>query len=659
MARVFFLRRALFFPILLCGSLLLPTRIAHTAEPSWIRVSSAHFSVLTNGGEKNGRDVIARFEQMRSVFAQLLSKTKVNMPVPLDIIAVRSDEEYARLAPLQRGHPISAPGFFLAGEDRDYIVLDLSADSSWRAISHPFAHLLLNFNYPPTQGWFDEGFAEYFSSMRMDNRQVLLGGDPESSFPWRDDLVENPVHDQNSGKSFTELLSVPVWLSISDLFTTRHEITYQEGTHHTLFYAESWMVMHYLISQNKLSETGTYFGSVEIKKRPVDQAIQQAYGLTPAQLQDAVKDYFHSLQPLLQTQDPSRQTKPSNPRAQLYQSYNALGPTDIGGSVQSVAENEAKSLLAEMELRIAERRDQAVKELDAIVADERVNNSIAHRGLAWAHMERKEFNEAAAELDTAAELNGRDPWVRFYRALSKYWQGRDGRSFPGLSNMIQDLRVVLDWNPELAEGYNMLAMARLDGGGVNSALESMREAIRLSPRNNEYLLGLAQIYMAGKKWDEATALLERLKNSPNAKVAQQASQNLQDLPMIKKYGVPPPQQNAAETPVTYASPDESRADEREGESSAAAVTPTPPRPDTRKVQFLKGRLVKVDCGNDPVAIITVAAGPKTLKLRTDNYKSLVVIGADEFSCAWSSRPIAANYKQGGKADGDLVSLEIQ
>jgi tetratricopeptide (TPR) repeat protein len=653
MARAFAFRYLFLLVLLLCAA----RRVAFAAEPSWIRVSSAHFSVLTDAGEKNGRDVILRFEQMRSVFAQLLSKTKVNMPVPLDIIAVKGDEEYARIAPSQRGKPISAPGFFLAGEDRDYIVLDLSADDSWRAVAHSFAHLLLNFNYPPTQGWFDEGFAEYFSSITMDNRQVLLGGDPEAILPWRDDLLDTRVQFQNPPKSFTDLLSVPVWLSIPDLFSTRHDTsTYQEGTHHTLFYAESWIVMHYLISQNKLSETGAYFNAVEIKKVPVDQAVQQAYGVSAAQFEEAVKNYFHSLLPLLQ--DSTGQAGSPKTGVQLYQSYNPLGPNDVGGSVLSVPENEAKSLIAEMELRIPERREQAVKELEPIVADEKRNNSIAHRALAFAHMQRKEFDKASEELDTAAELNNRDPWVRFYRALSKYWQGRDGRSFPGLSNMIQDLRVVLDWSPDLAQAYNMLAMARLEGGGVNSALESMRAAIALSPRNSEYLLGLAQIYMAGKKWDDATALLERLKNSPNVKVAQQARQNLQDLPTIKKYGMPS-QQNAPETKVTYAQSDD-KADEQGNESSAVAVTPVPAsRPDTRKVQFLKGRLVRVDCANDPVAIITVISGSRTLKLRTDNYKSLLIIGADEFSCTWSGRPIAANYKLGGRADGDLVSLEVQ
>ena len=67
----------------------------------------------------------------------------------------------------------------------------------------------------------------------------------------------------------------------------------------------------------------------------------------------------------------------------------------------------------------------------------------------------------------------------------------------------------------------------------------------------------------------------------------------------------------------------------------------------------------VDCSQAPSAILTVSAGAKVLKLRTEDYKSLMLIGADDFSCAWKSIPVAVNYRAGGKADGDLVSVEVQ
>ena len=125
MSSVFLRPRYVSAVVLLFALLTSTATFARDSEPKWIRVSSAHFAVLTDAGEKKGREVSLRLEQMREVFGQLFLKTKMQMPEPLDVIALQSDEEYIRVAPLRQGRPISAPGFFLPGEDRNYIVLDL------------------------------------------------------------------------------------------------------------------------------------------------------------------------------------------------------------------------------------------------------------------------------------------------------------------------------------------------------------------------------------------------------------------------------------------------------------------------------------------------------------------------------------------------------
>src|SRR2546421_2179380 len=263
MSRVFRLLRGV-VPVFVYGCALWCVAASRDAEPHWIRVSSSHFSVLTDGGENKGREVAVRLEQMRTVFAQLLMKTRVNLPEPLDVIAFKTDKEYAQSAPLHDGQPIPAPGFFLPGADRNYIVLNLFEDDPWRAVTHEFAHVLLNHNYPPTQPWFDEGFAEYFSSVRLDNKQARIGGDPEVSVAGKQELPGTQAETRNAPKSLSELLSSPVWLAISDLLDTRHSRSnYQESSHQTLFFAQSWIAMHYLLNKNKLVETGTYFDLVQ------------------------------------------------------------------------------------------------------------------------------------------------------------------------------------------------------------------------------------------------------------------------------------------------------------------------------------------------------------------------------------------------------------
>ena len=169
--------------------------------------------------------------------------------------------------------------------------------------------------------------------------------------------------------------------------------------------------------------------------------------------------------------------------------------------------------------------------------------------------------------------------------------------------------------------------------------------------------------MAAKQWDDAAALLENLKTSQNPQVAQAAKKNLENLPTLKKYGVLPQTEVASVPPKPPDEPKHSKqetADTGEEPSSEHELRgPAASQIDKRKVQFLKGKLVSVDCAQEPIAVLTVVAGKKTLKLRSEDYKSITLIGTDEFSCDWKDRSVAINYRAGGKADGDLVSLEIQ
>ncbi len=623
--------------VLLCCS----CALARDAKPKskWIRLSSAHFAILTDAGEKNGKEVILRLEQMRAAFGELLMRPKLTMPEPIDVIAFETREEYAQVSPRSGGQPISSSGFFLPGDDRSYIVLDSSDQESWRAVSRQFALLYSNYNYPPTQPWFDEGVAQYFSSLRLSDSQEKIGGDPAS---------------------LVDLLNAQPWLPVTELFGVRQNSAHDKVTIRSpLFQAESWIVMHYLLSQQKLPETGTYFGLVENQKVPVGQAIQRAYGVSAAQFEPSVKGYFHSIAPALQAQGavqtPAAASVDVGPVHQLA----PVVPDDIGTSYVAVPLAEAQALVAEMAARLPDRREQAVKDLDALIDQPENETSIAHRALAWVDLQNREYPDALEELGKGFDLNHNDPWVNYYLALVKYQAAQSkGGDVEGLSNMIQSLRAVIDWDPDFAEAYNMLAMAQLEGGGVHAAADSMRSAILLNPRSQTYLLNMAHIDLEAKKWDDATALLDRLKDGEDAQVAATARQDLEDLPTLRKYGIPPERKGSAQASKLVESTAEAEdADASTGEHTRAV--PVDAGPDRRKVQFVQGKLVSVDCSQPPAAILKIAAGAQIMRLRTGDYKSLLLIGADEFSCEWKGVSVVVNYKASGKGNGDLVSLELR
>ena len=74
---------------------------------------------------------------------------------------------------------------------------------------------------------------------------------------------------------------------------------------------------------------------------------------------------------------------------------------------------------------------------------------------------------------------------------------------------------------------------------------------------------------------------------------------------------------------------------------------------------MKGVLVSVDCSAAPAATLNISSGGKKWKMLAAQSKKLILIGADDFSCAWTNRKVSVNYRKSGDDQGNLVSLEFE
>lgn len=633
----------------------------HAADQHWLRVSSDHFVVLTDAGQKAGHDTAARFEQMRAMFGQLLMRNKIRMGEPLEIVAIGSDKEYQQLAPTANG-PVP-PGIWIPGEDRIFIMLNFARPDSWRAIEHSFAHYWLDYNYPPTPAWFDEGFAEYFASLNLTSKNAEFGSDPELNPVYESGVAADEIGDV---KSFTEILQNPVWLAWPDLFTMKNRVVNgREGTHHTLFYAQSWILVHYLINKDKLSDAGKYFGLVELQKVPVEQAIQQAFGMTPEQLDHEVKDYFHSLTPLFTSLDASKRSGMADSAEGTSHSQLPFTLDEVSTSAKDVPIPEAQALIDEVELRIPERRAHAFDDLEKLIDDPKTETVVADRALSWAYVQKGDTKNAFRELSAAIHLDANDPWTRLGLALASYHSGEQGARIQGLANMMESLHIVIDQNPEFAEAYNMLGWAQLQGGGPNAAIQSLKMAVQLNPRDDGYQLRLAQAYFSAKKFAEASEILTRLKQSTDPQIAHAAAKDLSDLPFLEKYGVPPVDTSAAKENTSGANgssapqKEAAKNDNDDDDQPRPKAVSLEPKIDKRPVKFLKVRILSVDCSKAPAAVLSVSSGGRKLTMNVADYKSVAVLGTDKFSCNWKNLPVDINYRASGKTTGDLVSIELK
>ena len=331
-----------------------------------------------------------------------------------------------------------------------------------------------------------------------------------------------------------------------------------------------------------MPEVGTYFDLVLNQKVPVEKAMVQAFDLTPAQLEEATRTYFNSLGNLGIALDQAKKpvVEPDNiPQPDHFPL--PLTSDDFGMAINPVADADAKAIIDDMMARVPEHRDQALRDLQALTAGPK-DNEAAHRGLARDHIQQKLFSAAADELDKAGELNPRDPWIWYYRSVLKYRKAQAaGQDIQGLANMMQDLRAVIDWYPEMADAYDMLGMARAEGGGISSAMEAQKQAIALSPRNVEYQFNLGQIYAAAKKWDQAREIFTRLKEGTDQKAASAAKRELEDLAALQKYGIRP-EKPGEPSPAATAS-------EGEDSDSASEKAPPPKPGKTGPVENLKGK----------------------------------------------------------------------
>lgn len=587
------------------------------AAPQWVEVHSAHFTVLTDTNEKQAREVATRFEQMRAVFGTLFHKTKVNLPVPLQIIAFRGQGEMRRFAPLWKGKPVELSGFFQGADDRNFILLDMASFDPYAVVFHEYAHLLLHGNFPPTPAWFDEGFAEYFSSLKVNAKEVQYGNIPERT---QYSLLNNR------------------WMPLSDLLNVQHNsAVYNERDKSSIFYAQSWLVVHYLMSNQRVPEAARYLQLTQIERKPIPDAIKEAFGVDLPTFEKTIASYFHGQGKM----------------------YTAPAPTfDSGPFVtKNVDDLTAQAMLADVHAHSSDYHQQAIPEFQAVLQKD-PDNLVANRGLGYLYLRSNEFDKAATLFQRAAVNDPKDARLHYLNALLVNRQAmKEGRAPQNPTQMRQELELAIELDPTMADAYNLLAFALGADGKYEPAITAQKKAIELNPSLEIYQANLARIYLQAQRWDDAEAVLTRLKQSADPQLRELVSQNLAALQANREMAAKATR--ARELNRDDITAPQWRPKDKPAGSTAPATSEAEFKPDTRKILYMYGRIQSVDCSADPTAVLSVRSGAKLMKLRAENYKKLLVMGAEEFSCEWRNQKVLVNYRAGGKFDGDLVTLELQ
>ncbi|MBI4906483.1 MAG: hypothetical protein HY820_22830 [Acidobacteria bacterium] len=243
-------------------------------QARWWKVDSPPRSVLSEAGERQARDILARLELAHRVFSQIFPNTR-HAPLPVTAYLLSSN----RFRSVRTDHQTA--GFYQSGPDRDSIVLEIGRPP--RILFHEYAHLALHHSTGPLPSWMEEGLAEFYSTIEVAGTRVRIGA---------------PI------PSHIGLLAATSWMSSTELSQAR--TGNRHGTANPVFYSQSWAMVHMLrMHETYRARFGELLSALAAGEAQ-PQAFQRIYGRGfPDALIDLKTYVAHARLPVMEVAIPS------------------------------------------------------------------------------------------------------------------------------------------------------------------------------------------------------------------------------------------------------------------------------------------------------------------------------------------------------------------
>lgn len=201
-----------------------------TAE-DWWRVESPHFVVLSDAGEKQALRTARELESIRAVFSRALPNLSPPSGPPLVAFAASNGKSFERLLPRRGGSSRrSQPGgLYVRTSHESFLLLDTKARGAapYSIVYHEYFHSLLLPALPGAPLWFHEGLASLWESTVFRSHRVEMARPSEA---------------------YLSILRSGSWISLRELVAVdRASLHEGDDRNNTLFYAESWALVHYIL----------------------------------------------------------------------------------------------------------------------------------------------------------------------------------------------------------------------------------------------------------------------------------------------------------------------------------------------------------------------------------------------------------------------------
>ena len=447
------------------------------AKDNWTSVQSKNFFLVGNGSEKDIKQVAVRLEQFREVFTHLFPRMRFNTPIPTTVVVFKSQSSFG---PFKPGPNLV--GYFQPGQDVNYISMttELQGDQDpYKVIFHEYTHLLVNNTIDSAPLWFNEGLAEYYSTFSITNDQKFVLGR----------AIANHVF----------LLRDSKMLPLRTLFEVDHKSPhYNERNKQSIFYAESWALVHYLIigKEGRLEQLGKFIDLLTTKISK-EEAFKQAFQMTFEAMERELRDYV-------------RQDRYNIIQGHFQQK---LG-TDTGMQTAPISEAEAQAYLGDLLLHSNRKESESYLQ-KALTLDP--NLALANAAMGMTKVYDGKPAEALVNLDRAVHANSQNYLVHYYYAFALSRQGSDpshltsGLTPETYSRIRAELLKAIELRPDFPASYSLLCfVALVTGDHLEEARTLVTNAIKTSPGRSDLVFMLGQLYLRTGDYKEARQLLEQV-----------------------------------------------------------------------------------------------------------------------------------------------------
>ncbi len=406
--------------------------------------------------------------------------------MPTVVIVFESEKAFDAFKPLSRGKPRDGTGLIVPSPDIDYVGL-VAGSRGLRTAFHGYSHLAtanLGVSLPL---WLTEGVAEYYSTF-----ELLRGGNKAS--------IGEPLT--------AHLMSLRnEWLGLDELRTVQQSSPlYDEEERRSVLYAESWVLVHYLLQGTppRRDHLAKYMSAIEAGT-PEEEAWGRIFGQQA--IEAGLRDYVDRAQ--------------SKMAGVTLTSIVESGPV----SASPMPDGDADGFLGDFLFRVG-REGEAIARLQS--AAERPGGARARAALARISARQQRAADARALLARA----GAPPsdWLLDYSfgvaaaemftlappAAPKPAGGGGPEGPAGISYAREALERTLRARPDLAHASYLLAGFALQAGDLDAARDASESASFLAPARFEYTLRLADVFTRRGEYAKARSVLGPLMTKPGA-----------------------------------------------------------------------------------------------------------------------------------------------